>query len=449
MSTDQVKIEWADKGGRADLAPMPMLDHRSGLVAIENSRSRRWLWWFARLLALGFVVSQVALLFLPWRQFISGTGRIIAFDPLERSVTLEAPLAGRVHKAHVVEGQEVRAGEVLFELLDNDPNLLGNLKRQQDAALARRDANLTRIASLGAQLKEQERAMPLAIAAAKTRLTAARITAETAQKQYDRIKALYEDDRGLASQREYELALLERDRQAAELDRAQADLERTPVDLQASINATSASRDSARAELASVEQSLVSLEIQINQTQMQKVTAPRDGVVFRMQATEGTFLRAGSPLCTIIARTDTRMAEIWVSGLDMPLITTREVDADGKVIREGSPVRLQFEGWPALQLIGWPSIARGTFGGEVVLVDPTDNGKGKFRMLVAEKPDVVHLEDGSTRTVPWPGPVWLRQGVRANGWVLLRQVPLWFEIWRQMNGFPPVLSEDQLEPQSK
>lgn len=106
------------------------------------------------------------------------------------------------------------------------------------------------------------------------------------------------------------------------------------------------------------------------------MTSPRAGIVFRLQSTEGTFLRAGSPLCTIIAQTDKPMVEVWLHGQDMPLVTARETGPEGQILREGSPVRLQFEGWPALQIIGWPSLARGTFGGEVVLVDPTDNGKG-------------------------------------------------------------------------
>jgi hypothetical protein len=101
-------------------------------------------------------------------------------------------------------------------------------------------------------------------------------------------------------------------------------------------------------------------------------------------------------------------------------------------------VRLQFEGWPAVQFVGWPSVARGTFGGEVVLIDPTDDGTGRFRVLVAPRPDVVN--DG-TEVVEWPGPRWLRQGVQVNGWVLLNRVPLWYEIWRQLNGFPPALAD--------
>jgi hypothetical protein len=103
------------------------------------------------------------------------------------------------------------------------------------------------------------------------------------------------------------------------------------------------------------------------------------------------------------------------------------------MVMAGAPVRLQFEGWPALQFSGWPSVAVGTFGGRVVLVDPTDNGRGRFRVLV--EPD--------ERDEPWPSNRFLRQGVRANGWVLLNVVPLGFELWRQFNGFPPVISPDE------
>jgi hypothetical protein len=93
-------------------------------------------------------------------------------------------------------------------------------------------------------------------------------------------------------------------------------------------------------------------------------------------------------------------------------------------------VRLQFEGWPAVQFGGWPSVAVGTFGGEVALVDATDDGKGKFRVLVVP-----------TEGELWPSGAYLRQGVRANGWILMEEVPLGWELWRQFNGFPPNLSE--------
>ena len=113
-----------------------------------------------------------------------------------------------------------------------------------------------------------------------------------------------------------------------------------------------------------------------------------------------------------------------VSGNDMPLI------------KEGDRVRLQFEGWPAVQFVGWPSVAVGTFGGKVNRVFPTDDGSGNFRVVVTP-------EDHFERENGWPDDRYLRQGVRTNGWVLLDRVPLGYEIWRQLNGFPPTVSTDK------
>ena len=116
-----------------------------------------------------------------------------------------------------------------------------------------------------------------------------------------------------------------------------------------------------------------------------------------------------------------------VSGNDMPLL------------KEGDRVRLQFKGWPAVQFVGWPSVAVGTFGGKINRVLPTDDGMGNFRVVVT--PD-----NHFTRENGWPDDRYLRQGVRANGWVLLKQVPLGYEIWRQLNGFPPVVANDEPIP---
>jgi hypothetical protein len=166
------------------------------------------------------------------------------------------------------------------------------------------------------------------------------------------------------------------------------------------------------------------------------VVAPRDGIVLSVAATEGAYLKPGSAICVVIPNTEARFVEAWVDGMDMPLITARETRADGTVV-PGSRARLQFEGWPAIQFMGWPSVAVGTFGGEVITVDATDDGTGKFRVVIA-----ADAEDEA-----WPGPRFLRQGVRAKAWVLLRMVPVWQEVWRQLNGFPPVISEK--EPGSK
>ena len=132
----------------------------------------------------------------------------------------------------------------------------------------------------------------------------------------------------------------------------------------------------------------------------------------------GELLKAGATLVVLVPHTKRTVVELFLNGNDVPMVSA------------GRTVRLQFEGWPALQFSGWPSVAVGTFGGRVLLVDATDDGLGKFRVLVEPDPD----------DEPWPSAQYLRQGVRANGWVLLDVVSLGYELWRQFNGFPPVVA---------
>lgn len=424
--------------------PMPILDAKAGLTSLESIRSPRFIKRLTKFCTISFIVLIIGLLVLPWRQFVQGNGRVIAYDPLERKVVVEAPLSGRLNKSHVVDGKHVEKGDLLFELEDNDPELLNNLGDLLEIAKRRRDAIRLRVSSLEAQLVEQERALIPLIDAAKAKEAAMSYAAKTARQQYDRIKVLFEDKRGLISQRDYELALLAKDRAHAEWMNAQADLQGVEPEGRSKIQSTRASLESARSDLESAEQSLQTLDIQINQTQRQMVVAPRDGIVQQVQVTEGTYLKEKSPLCTIIPKTSRHLAEIYVKGNDMPLLQARQVDETGRIIQKGSPVRLQFEGWPAVQFMGWPSVARGTFGGEIVLIDPAGDTTGMFRVLVAPDPEVgaPWANDPSIGEDGWPSSRWLRQGVRANGWILLRRVPLWFELWRQMNGFPPALEPD-------
>ena len=393
----------------------------------------------ARFLATFFGLLIPSIAFLPWQQFIGGTGRVIAFDPLDRRINVEAPVAGRVRKLHIVENQRVRKGEILLEIQDNDPELARNLQLQRDAAVARRAAANQRIEDLGAQIEQLERAKTQAIDSARQRVIAEEFALETNRIQYERVQRLLKS--GLVSQRDYELAKLAIDSSVASLQSAKATLERTTEEADATISSTRASRGSAQAELAAADREINMLESQINSVQQQTIESPRDGIVFSVAVTDGTFLRPGSPICIIIPETESRFVEMWVKGMDMPLIRARHELEDGTVV-PGSLARLQFEGWPAIQFMGWPSVAIGTFGGEVVFIDPTDDGYGRFRIVVAPKPDVIERR-GTVRVEEWPGNRFLRQGVRAKGWVLLEQVPLWKEIWRQLNGFPPVVSMDE------
>lgn len=406
------------------------------LPALNLTGSNRLPHLFSRLLILGFVVVILILLFAPWRQFVKGSGRVIAFDPLDRRVNVEALVSGRVKRIHVVEGQRVRSGEMLAEIQDNDPNLLENLKNQRSITLGRIELVKSRVESLDAQIQGQQTAKDRALDSAGQTIRAARIAAETAALDHTRITSLFE--KGLASRREYEQAILRRDSTTADLHAAEADLARTRSEFDASIASSSASRESAKADIAKAQEELNSLDIRVSQNERQTVTAPRDGIVLQVPVTDGSYLKPGDPICVIIPETESRFVEVWVDGNDMPLIQVRR-EENGRPV-PGSQVRLAFEGWPAIQALGWPQLAVGTFGGEVVFVDATDDGSGRFRVVVGPTEDVVNRGDGQGPVkVGWPdGDRWLRQGVRANAWFLLNEVPLWFEIWRQINGFPAI-----------
>ena len=387
----------------------------------------------ARVLAVGVVLVFGAIFIMPWQQSVRATGRVIAFNPLDRRVNIEAPVEGRVKRVYVVENQVVRRGDFIADIQDNDPNLLVNLRLQHDATVARRAAALQRIDDLQQQISSQGLAKAQAIDAAKQRVASEEFVYETNRLNERRMAQLVET--GDVSRRDYELAKLALDSSRANLAGSKAILERTGSDYDATVSATSASRSTAEGDVASANRDLSVIDTQLAKTAQQLVVAPRDGIVLSVSATEGAYLKPGSAICVVIPDAETRFVEAWIDGMDMPLVAPREVRADGTTV-PGSIVRLQFEGWPAVQFVGWPSVAVGTFGGEVISVDATDDGAGRFRIVVASDPG----------DQPWPSSRFLRQGVRAKAWVLLRNVPLWQEVWRQLNGFPPVVAKT--EPKS-
>jgi multidrug efflux pump subunit AcrA (membrane-fusion protein) len=181
----------------------------------------------------------------------------------------------------------------------------------------------------------------------------------------------------------------------------------------------------AQQKLETINKELIDLQTKRSELDRMEIRAPRTGVIQQWNGVEGSdTIKEGDQLFVIVPDATELAVEMKVSGNDMPLI------------KVGDTVRLQFEGWPAVQFVGWPSVAVGTFGGRVNRVFPTDDGKGNFRVLVSP--------DDSTETdVAWPDDRYLRQGVRANGWVLLKEVRLGYEIWRQLNGFPPTVANEE------
>jgi len=164
---------------------------------------------------------------------------------------------------------------------------------------------------------------------------------------------------------------------------------------------------------AEVSAKLTQVDLKISRQHAQRIEAPVAGFISRVfRGPGGAILKKGEPLLVLVPQATSRMVEAWIDGNDVPLM------------ENGLPVRIQFEGWPAVLFSGWPGLTVGTFPGKVKGVDPVDNN-GRFRVLV---------EEPAPHT--WPPASILRQGTRTVSWVLLQEVSIGFEFWRRINGFP-------------
>jgi len=437
---------------------------------MQLARSPRLAKRLSRVVLISLVVLPFVLLFVPWTQTVHGTGRAIAFNPVERPQFVVSPIEGRIKKWFVVEGQRVEPGQRIVEMVDNDPNLELRLLDEERATLDRLRAAEGRVQDIAARIQNLKNSRQLAIdvqqsilrqeqarvQAAEEEQIEARAALDAAEPQFRRQSELFASRQGsLVSQRDVEVARQAFESASAKLRQAEArvriakagenaatdNLGKVDSDTAAMINLETAAGRSADAEVAGVKRDKAQLEVRIARQRAQYVDSPTHGVVFRLLANAeqgGILVRPGERLAVLVPdiKTDSKPAAqpdeaaLPLSAASSPGIVT-ELQIDGNdlpLVRPMDKVRLQFEGWPAAQFVGWPSVAVGTFGGRVYLVDPSADDKGRFRILVRPDPD----------EQPWPDQQYLRQGVRAQGWVLLEQVPLGWEFWRQLNGFPPV-----------
>lgn len=419
-------------------------DFRSLQLVRSPKRTRR----AARIATVLLLLTAGAMAWLPWRQNAPGTGRVVAYYPTERPQTIESPMYGRIIRwgENIVEGAHVKKGQFILEIQDNDALRSERLDAQVMALKQKADFARQKADTYSAQAEELTFAREMIIQSGQELVEMARRKLDAEKQSLEAAKAsewqLELDEKrqtqlekegyvaGVKAQEaksKHEQAVAKR-RAAEEYVRAAenelkskiADLETKRREAQTKIQYAEAHQREAQGDVAVATKDLVETEGKQAQFSRRAVLAPRDGVILRLWANEGAeMLKEGDPLFTIVPETDERAVELWVDGNDIPLVTV------------GREVRLQFEGWPALQFSGWPQVAVGTFGAKVVAMDATDDGRGKFRVLV--RPE--NARD-------WPAAQYLRQGSRANGWVLLNEVALGYEIWRQLNGFPPVYGDD-------
>lgn len=383
---------------------------------------------------LGIFVLFFVILFLPWQQNIRGSGKVTALSPSNRPQTIETTIAGRIQVWKIKEGQFVNRLDtiaIISEVKEKyfDPQMLSRLQQVITAKEQSLQSKEQKAKALQRQVSALEDGLRNKRDQAKAKLEAERVRFNNFKNQYERNQKLFEAGNIPLTKFqdiEYKYQSSEADFVNAEIEieRVQAEYLDKINKAESDLNNTLAEQFDTQADIAKMRNELSNMEIR---AQQYFILAPQAGFVVKAtQAGIGETIKEGDPVCTIMPQSTDVAVEMHVKAMDVPLIS------------KGRHVRIEFDGFPALQFSGWPSISVGTFGGTVEVIDYVNTKPGEFRILVI--PD--------QKDIAWPKQIRVGSGIK--GWVMLDDVSVWYELWRQLNGFPPSLyAEPEMEEPNK
>ncbi|WP_343748036.1 HlyD family efflux transporter periplasmic adaptor subunit [Fluviicola sp.] len=402
-----------------------------------------------RRLSLYFFGILLIILFLPWTQNIESPGSVTALSPNNRPQTVHSIIGGRIEKWFVREGEFVKKGDTLVYLSEvkseyMDPALI---ERTESAMHSKENSAESYMAKVRAQDQQidaliDNRKIKLQQARNKVKQARLRVASdsmdyrantkqlEIAVKQYERTEELHrqnlksltelENKRLKVQEMEAKVVSLENKLLASrnELLNAITEIQSIDAEYRDKIAKSESDKSTALSSLYDVEATVTKMQNQIANYHIRSryyyVTAPQNGYISKaLKNGVGETVKEGAELVSIVPNLSDFAVEMFVSPVDLPLVHV------------GNEVRLQFDGWPAIVFSGWPMVSYGSYGGKVVAIDNFVGTNGKYRVLVApDKSDY-----------PWPKE--LRMGVAVKTMTLLDNVPIWYELWRKINGFPP------------
>ena len=409
----------------------------------HNKNSKVKVWFFI------CVFIFIIFLFLPWTQNIRAKGTVTTLYQDQRPQQVNTIIGGKVLKWHVKEGDYVNTGDTLLQLTEVktdylDPNLMQRTKEQ----LAGKELSVEYYKSkvgvanqqIGAinsglqlklnQLLNKLNQLQLKVQADSAETFAANNDVNIGNKQYIRQKAMY--DSGLVSltqlenrNQQFQNAQAKKIMAENKLENSKRDLIIARIEISAlkqenveKITKAQGDQFQTLTQIATGQADIAKLENQYaNYTirnGMYYILASQSGQIVKAQkAGIGEFVKEGEMIAEIVPDKIKYAVEMYVQPVDLPLIAL------------GQKVRFLFDGFPAIVFSGWPKSSSGTFGGEIVAVESNVSANGKFRLIVQE----------DAKDKPWPKE--LKIGTGAQGITLLNNVPVWFELWRNINGFPP------------
>ncbi len=400
--------------------------------------------------ALGFFIALIIILFLPWTQNIRARGSVTTLRQEQRPQELNSIIPGKIVKWYVKEGDMVKAGDTILQISEVkddylDPNLINRTGEQIGAKQLsveyyknKVNATQTQIGALGnnrllkqTQLENKIMQLKLKLQSDSVETIAANNDYSITAAQYKRQRTMY--DSGLVSQTQLEQrnqafqnALAKKisaenkiGSSRQELTIARIEMDAINQDYVEKVSKAQGDQFQSLSQIAGGQGDVAKLQNQYSnyniRSGMYYITAPQDGQITKAKKGGiGEIIKDGEMLVEIVPKKVDYAVELFVEPMDLPLVS------------QGQKVRFLFDGFPAIVFSGWPNASYGTFSGEVVAIENSVSQNGKFRILVKEDPDYKKK---------WP--TQLKIGAGTQGIALLKNVSIWYELWRNVNGFPP------------
>lgn len=407
----------------------------------KDSRVKRWFYFF--------VFFGVLVLFFPWTQTIKSVGKVTTLYQEQRPQQLNSPIPGRIVKWYVKNGDYIQKGDTILKLAEIkddylDPLLLKRTTDQVSAKKSVRDYYEAKVSAIDNQLVALTKAKDLKLNQLKIKLDQlnSKLSAEEAEfraienelrlneDQFLRQKKMYDD--GLVSLTQFQQRSISYQNVLAKKTGIQNKIIQTKQDITAnSIEVNSVIQDyqeklskiegdrySILGQIEGSEGDIAKLENQAANYKVRQglyyVLASQDGQVVQLnKAGIGEILKETESIGVIVPQKVDYAVEMYVKPVDLPLLSV------------GQQVMCVFDGYPAIVFSGWPNTSYGIFKGKVLAIENSIDANGQFKVLVVEDSDEKR----------WPPQIKIGAGVQ--GIVILNDVPVWYELWRNINGFPP------------
>ncbi len=403
------------------------------------------------------LIVLIVILFLPWTQNIKARGNITTLQQEQRRQEVNTVIAGKVAKWWVKEGDSIEAGDTIMQLSEVkveylDPLLLDKMKSQIQAKTAavegygkkgemasKQEKALAEMQLIKLdQLKVKQQQQQLKLVSDSIELVAQNNELQIAKRQIDAAKNML--DEGVISLVDFERSKVgyqnafakkmtienkytQSKQEILALQFEQRSILQDYNDKIAKVNgdkySANADQSAGIGDLAKLENNYANYDVR---NKLYYIIAPQSGQITKAKkAGIGEYVKEGEMIVEIVPKNIQYAVELYIEPMDLPLISNRQ------------KVRFIFDGFPAIVFSGWPNSSYGTFGGVITVIENGISDNGKFRVLISE--------DSSQK--PWPKQ--LRLGGGANGIALLKDVSIGYELWRNINGFPPEYYQAKVE----